>query len=177
MRHRRVLHRIAVVLVSTAVSTAFASRPVAAREPQRTSGPSSDQDIIAASNRWFAALLRNDVDTLRMLEGDDFVTIQPSPRGVMVLEKSAQLETLKKAPAPATERHRELGGVKIRHYDNIAILTATATLRGGPTGPTGMAPQAVVTEVWTNTSGRWQIVHFQPVDVPVIRSPRAGGPN
>jgi hypothetical protein len=174
VRHRGLLHPIAVALVSIAVSTAFASRPVAAREPQRASSPPSDQDIIAASNRWFTALLRNDVDTLRMLESDEFVTIQPSPRGVMVLEKSAQLETLKKAPPPSAERQRELSGIRIRHYNNMAILTATATLRGDPAGT---APQAVVTEVWTNTNGRWQIVHFQPVDVPVIRPPRAGRPN
>jgi ketosteroid isomerase-like protein len=163
-----------VVLASISVSTALASGPVAARGPQRSSSPSSDQDIIAASNRWFAALLHNDVDTLRMLESDEFVTIQPSPRGVMVLEKSAQLETLKKAPPPSTERQRELSAIRIRHYNNTAILTATATLRGDASGA---APQAVVTEVWTNTNGRWQIVHFQPVDVPVIRAPRAGRPN
>ena len=173
MIHRTLSHGLVAVLLVIGASAVLKAGSTATQ--QKANAPSADQELIAASNRWFAALLRNDVETLRMLEGNDFVTIQTTARGVMVLEKSAQLDSLKQAPAPSIERRRELGNVKIRHYDRTAILTATATLRGEPAA--GNPPQAVITEVWTNTNGKWQIVHFQPVDVPVIRSPRAGGAN
>jgi hypothetical protein len=170
MAHRRISHiagRILLIVLGASVSAV-----VAHAQQSKSTVPSAEQEIVAASDRWFDALLRNDPVALDELEGDGFMIVQHSPKGIMLLEKTAQLKSLRPV-ATRPPLRRELSRVKIRRYENVAILTATATLRN----ETSTTPpnQAVVTEIWVNEKGRWRIVHFEPLDVPAVSAPPAKG--
>jgi ketosteroid isomerase-like protein len=155
---------IALLFVSFAGSV---SGGVAAQSSSTPELSAADHDLVAASNRWFDALLRGDAETLRTLEADDFVVVQQTPRGLLVMDRAVQLRNLRTDGA-GPRLHRELNSVRIRRYGNVAVLTARAVLQRIPDGA---RTEAVVSEVWVNQNGQWRVAHFVPVDVPTLPAP------
>jgi ketosteroid isomerase-like protein len=153
-----------VLSTSTTAQQAQTAKPAQQNPPSALTA--ADQEIVSASNRWFSAMLRNDAEQLRELEADDFQIVQLTPRGIMMMDRSAQFESIKRGAVDRSSVQRELSRVKIRRYEGTAILTALATLRNTSSSTPAAAPQGVITEVWTNRDGKWRIAHFQPMDVP-----------
>ncbi|MBA3885807.1 MAG: nuclear transport factor 2 family protein [Acidobacteria bacterium] len=77
------------------------------------------------------------------------------------MDKATQLGNLRKAGDGRVKFQRDLSGVKVRAYGNVAIMTAVATFHR-PDDGAGNVSYAVTTEIWVNDGGRWRLAHFQP---------------
>lgn len=125
-----------------------------------------EQQVLAASRAWFEALMRADVEAVDRAETDNFITIQQSSKGVVVVNKEQQLAALRNSRADRVAFTRDLSSVMVRPFGSVAVLTGVAIFRGQRDGKSILS-QAVIAEVWVNEDGRWRLAHFQPTDVPV----------
>ena len=140
--------------------------PLAAQQPDAKKPDSTQQQVLAASNEWFAALMAGDLNALDRLQTDDFLAIQQGRGAVAVVTKAQQMENLRKSGADRPTFERALNAVKVREYGNVAVLTALATYKQSGPRRDGAMSRAVISEVWVNEKGRWRLAHFQPTDVP-----------
>jgi ketosteroid isomerase-like protein len=153
-------------LACAAAATLSAQRG-SPQPPGRGAAPASvEQQVLQASSEWADALYRNDLDAIDGLLADDFITVRMTQTGgVALVEKKPQLENLRQTAATRQRAVRTLERVRVRTYGQVAILTALASYKAGE--GVGQSTQAVISEVWVNTGGRWRLTHFQPA--PAIR--------
>lgn len=157
--------RRSAALLTVLVSLSIGLSSAAGQQRQGPASPSVEQQVVQASQQWFEALSRGDAAALDQFETSDFIAIQQSPQGIVMTAKTAQLETLKKG-TNRVKLQRQLGGVRVRSYGNVAVLTAIATFRGEDTSGTPINSQAFTSEVWVSEGGRWRVAHFQPINTP-----------
>jgi ketosteroid isomerase-like protein len=127
---------------------------------------SVEQQVLAASAQWFEAVVRRDAASLERLLADDFVTLQPSPAGVGIGDKSSQLKAAAQPGGLPPTLRRSLTRTQVRRYGNICFLTALATFQvDGPSGaPT--TNEALISELWRNERGGWRLSHYQTTIAP-----------
>lgn len=141
-----------------------AGRPAAAQ--QRPDVSAADQEVIAASNAWFDALAKRDATALDRLLAPDFLTIQVGPRGVGVIGKAAQVDSVRKGGGIPPSTRRTLSRVQVRTYGTTAMLTAVAAFEAdGPAGAK-LRNNAMISELWVNQGGQWRLAHYQPTNAP-----------
>ena len=151
------------VLLATAVLFVFGEYGSARAQSRSTA--SIDQQVIQASQEWFDALNRGDVEVLERVELNDFLAIQQSPQGIAVASKNDQIAGVRKS-TNRVKVARELAETQVRKYGNVAILTGVATYRGTTSAGRSLNSQAFTSEVWVNEGGKWRLAHFQPMAVP-----------
>ena len=149
-----------VLLLAAAASVGTATAKQAT--PGRSQSAGREAEVLKASEAWFDALMRGDVDALARSQTDDFLTIQQAPGGVAVVAGPEQLGNLKKAGTRPSFK-RTLTAPRVRFYGTVAILTGVATF-DGQAGGKAVQSKSVTTEVWVNRDGRWLLAHFQPTD-------------
>src|SRR5688572_12907593 len=82
------------------VSMWMAQDPTAvSAAPQVIDRSTVEQQVIRASNEWADALSRGDLEAVDRLLADDFITIQQTTGGVVLLEKPVQMDMLRKNAA------------------------------------------------------------------------------
>lgn len=170
LRYLRYLRPAAPVFgwlaVAMWVAMLMAQDPTAvSAAPQALDRSTVEQQVIRASNEWADALSRGDLEAVDRLLADDFITIQQTTGGVVLLEKPVQMDMLRKNAANRPALRRELNRAKVRNYGNVAVLTAVATFEGTRASGDAVASQAVISEVWVNERGRWRLAHFQPTTI------------
>jgi ketosteroid isomerase-like protein len=125
-----------------------------------------EQQVLAASVQWFDAVVRHDAGALERLLADDFVTLQPSPAGVGIGDKSSQLKAAAQPGGLPPTLRRSLTRTQVRRYGNIFFLTALARFQAdGPSG-TPTSNEALISELWRNEGGRWRLSHYQTTIAP-----------
>jgi ketosteroid isomerase-like protein len=163
-RARRTTAALAVLWLTLAVTLTTAGQ-----KPQEPSDPAAvERQVLEASREWFDALSAPDLEALDRLQTDDFLTVQQGPKGVAVIGKATQIESLRKSGDSRPKFERELSSVRVRAYGSVAVLTAVATFRRTGSDADGSVTQTVTTEIWVHEGGRWRLAHFQPA---VVLSP------
>jgi ketosteroid isomerase-like protein len=160
-------------LVLPAVLICAAAQPVSASQARRGAQPRAniEEQVLQASNAWADALYRNDVEAVDRLLADDFVTIQQAGTSMALIEKSVQLDSLRKTGASRPKFKRQLSRTRVKSFGNVAILTALASYEiESATAPPQKA-QALISEVWVNSGGMWRLTHFQPTAM-LTQAPR-----
>ena len=121
--------------------------------------PSATEQITALEREWSSAVIRHDEEAVSKLLADDFVGIDG--RG-FISDKTAEIEE-----ADPTASHKaslvlvgeHLSEVRVRVYDETAVLTAINTARfRSEKGESTIRYRR--TTVWVRRGGSWQCVSF-----------------
>lgn len=157
---KRIFSLVALTLVLSGLAVAQTNKKV-------------EEEVLKLEKEWFEAYLRSDVDTVDRIEADDFLVITATSQGYSPKERQmsgirSRTEAVRKRLASVT---RSLDQVKIRTYENVAIINGiNIQTRPDDTGKTSTT-KAVYTSVWMKREGRWRVVNSQFTDLPEPKPP------
>ena len=127
----------------------------------RSKGANAEQQIKEVNDRYIAAQLNNDSDSLQKLMADDFTAIRSDGS---LSTKAQEIEHIKSGAL--THEKSDIQDVKIRVYGNTAITTMLTLFKG--TIPSGKQYTGTnrSTRVWVKQQGEWKCVSYQVTRVP-----------
>jgi ketosteroid isomerase-like protein len=102
-----------------------------------------------------AAVVKGDVEALEKATADDYTLINMSGQ---MSDKAQMVSAVKAGQTKLTSD--ELSDLKVRVYDNTAVITGKADVKG-TLGGKDATDQIMFTRVYVKKDGRWQSVAFQ----------------
>jgi ketosteroid isomerase-like protein len=153
---KRNLLLIAVVFTaSLLLLRSQTNQPDHASEP-----PKSGQAFQTLEQEWADAVKRRDVEAIDRLQADEYVFTDPAGQ---VWTKTRELDTIKAGDLQIASF--ELSEVKVRLYDNTAVVTLRIVWHGKFRDTDISGPQRM-TDVFVKRDGRWQCVASQATRIP-----------
>ena len=119
----------------------------------------AEQQVREVNDRYIAAQLNNDSDSLRKFMADDFTAIRSD--GSMST-KAQEIEHIKSGAL--THEKSDIQDVKIRVYGNTAVATVRSYFKGTVNGKP-LSSTVRVTRVWVKQKGNWKCVALQSTRV------------
>jgi hypothetical protein len=113
-----------------------------------------DKIIVAVTERekeWMQAWIDKDEQKFTEILSDDFVL--SSARG-QFMNKQQWIQT---ALGPFTCTQFEWKDIKVRIYDSVAVVNSITSQKAN-VGSEDWSGDFIVTDVWVNKSGNWQVV-------------------
>ena len=122
-------------------------------------GENAEQQIKEVNDRYIAAQLNNDSDSLQKLMADDFTAIRSDGS---LSTKAQEIEHIKSGAL--THEKSDIQDVKIRVYGNTAVATVRSFFKGTVNGKP-LSSTVRVTRVWLKQKGNWKCVALQSTRV------------
>jgi uncharacterized protein (TIGR02246 family) len=115
-------------------------------------------ELVGLLKEWEAAIVSNDAGAIAEFMADDWVLVTPETG---VVERSRFLEAI--ATGHLTHAAMQSDPVRVRTYDNVAVLTVRGTNNGTFMGQPFSADEWI-TDVMMKLNGRWRCVltHLTP---------------
>lgn len=174
---------MAVVLLACYIACAYAQQ-----DPKHHKKHDEKRQIEALEEKWRAAQLAGDIQTMDGMLADDFIGISMSGQ---LNTKSQQLDRIRNHQLMLSKI--QLSDMKIKLLDTVAIVTCQAEVEGTSDGAS-MKGIYRYTRVYQHlASGEWKITSFEatrirpmktardksgdasrPVSLGVVREPRFG---
>lgn len=131
--------------------------PAATSSPDRSD---AETGVLLVQADRFRAMTENDISILDSILSDDLVYTHTTGR---VETKTEFLSALRKR---AVAYHSiEPMDVKVRIYDNTAVITGTAAMKVSA-GANDLAFSLQFIEVYENSEGRWRLLAWQSTRLP-----------
>jgi len=125
----------------------------------------TEQELQTLEQAWADAVKHRDLATIDRIQAEEYVFTDPAGR---LWTKARALETVKSGGL--TIDSFELSDVKVRLYDDTAVVTLRVVWNGQSNGVDISGPQRM-TDVFVKRDGRWQCVASQTTRIP----PRPAG--
>jgi ketosteroid isomerase-like protein len=122
-------------------------------------GGKAEQQVKEVNDRYIAAQLRNDSNSLQILMADDFMAIRSDGS---LSTKVQEIEHIKSGAL--THEKSDIQDVKIRVYGNTAVATVLSSFKGTVNGKP-LSSTVRVTRVWVKQAGNWKCVVLQSTRV------------
>jgi len=122
-------------------------------------GGNAEQQVKEVNDRYIAAQLNNDSDSLQKLMADDFTAIRSDGS---LSTKAQEIEHIKSGAL--THEKSDIQDVKIRVYGNSAVATVRSYFKGTVNGKP-LSSTVRVTRVWVKQNGNWKCVVLQSTRV------------
>jgi hypothetical protein len=110
--------------------------------------------ITKREKEWMQAWIDKDENKFNDILADDFLL--SSARGVLMTKQ----EWIKGALGPFTCEGFQWKEIKVRIYDNVAVVNAITSQKAN-VGEQDWSGDFIVTDVWVNKNGKWQVVARQ----------------
>lgn len=120
------------------------------------------QELVALQNETVHAIQMNNTAFFRRVYSDDYIGTLPGGR---VLDKSALLAVLQSSSASAKYTTFLATDIRVRIYENTAVVTCLWSARGTSDGRT-FSRQSRVTTVYVYGLRGWQAVASQETQLP-----------
>ena len=157
-----------VFILITALGLVFSQSPGQTNNPTSAAPgelQQTEQELQALEQTWADAVKHRDLATIDRIQAEEYVFTDPAGR---LWNKARALETVKSGCL--TIDSFELSDVKVRLYDDIAVVTLRVVWNGQSNGVDISGPQRM-TDVFVKRDGRWQCVASQTTRI----SPRPAG--
>jgi len=122
-------------------------------------GGNTEQQIREVNDRYIAAQLNNDSDSLQKLMADDFMAIRSDGS---LSTRAQEIEHIKSGAL--THEKSDIKDVKIRVYGNTAVASVRSYFKGTVNGKP-LSSTVRVTRVWVKQKGNWKCVALQSTRV------------
>ena len=122
-------------------------------------GGNAEQQVKEVNDRYIAAQLNNDSDSLQKLMADDFTAIRSDGS---LSTKTQEIEHIKSGAL--THEKSDIQDVKIRVYGKTAVATVRSYFKGTVNG-NPLSSTVRVTRVWVKQKGDWKCVALQSTRV------------
>jgi ketosteroid isomerase-like protein len=122
--------------------------------------PKVEQELQALEQAWADAVKHQDVEKIARMQAEEYVFTDPAGQ---VWTKARELDTIKAGDLVIDSF--ELSDVKVRLYDNTAVVTLSIVWHGQFRGNDISGPQRM-TDVFVKRNGRWQCVASQSTRIP-----------
>jgi uncharacterized protein (TIGR02246 family) len=122
-------------------------------------GGNAEQQVKEVNDRYIAAQLNNDSDSLQKLMADDFTAIRSDGS---LSTKAQEIEHIKSGAL--THEKSDIQDVKIRVYGNTAVAMVRSYFKGTVNGKP-LSSTVRVTRVWVKQKGDWKCVALQSTRV------------
>lgn len=107
--------------------------------------------ITEKEKEWMDAWIEKDVKKFNDILADDFLL--SSARGIFMTKQ----EWIKGAIGPFTCENFQWKEIKVRSYENVAVVNSI-TFQKANVGEQDWSGDFIVTDVWVNKNGKWQVV-------------------
>jgi ketosteroid isomerase-like protein len=129
--------------------------------PANTGGvQDADREVQALEQAWADAVQHQDAGKIDRLQAEEYLFTDPAGQ---VWTKSRELDTIKSGDLAIDSF--ELSEMKVRLYDNTAVVTLRVVWHGQFRGTDISGPQRM-TDVFVKRDGRWQCVASQATRIP-----------
>jgi ketosteroid isomerase-like protein len=153
---KRILPLIAVVFVASLLSGQTNKlKTVNQGEPRKT-----EQELQVLEQAWADAVKHRDIARIDQIQAEEYVFTDPAGQ---LWTKVRALDTVKSGSL--TIDSFELSDVKVRLYDNTAVVTLRVVWNGQFNGVDISGPQRM-TDMFVKRDGRWQCVASQTTRIP-----------
>jgi ketosteroid isomerase-like protein len=122
--------------------------------------PKAGQEVLALEQAWADAVQHQDVGKIDQIQAEEFVFTDPAGQ---VWTKTRELAVIKAGDLAIDSF--ELSELKVRLYDNTAVVTLRIVWHGQFRGTEISGPQRM-TDVFVKRDGRWQCVASQATRIP-----------
>ena len=130
--------------------------------PANTGGvQDADREVQALEQAWADAVQHQDAGKIDRLQAEEYLFTDPAGQ---VWTKSRELDTIKSGDLAIDSV--ELSEMKVRLYDNTAVVTLRVVWHGQFRGTDISGPQRM-TDVFVKRDGRWQCVASQATRIPL----------
>jgi ketosteroid isomerase-like protein len=155
---KRILPLIAVVFVASFLHGQTNDPQTAGRA--ESTQIAVEQELQALEQTWADAVKHQDAGKIDRIQAEEYVFTDPAGQ---LWTKARELETVKSGGL--TIDSFELSDVKVRLYDNTAVVTLRVVWNGQSNGVDISGPQRM-TDVFVKRDGRWQCVASQTTRIP-----------
>jgi len=150
---KRILPLVAIIFAASLLNGP-SNNPQTAGHVERTQA-AVEQEFQALEQAWANAVKHQDAGKMDRIQAEEYVFTDPAGR---LWTKARELETIKSGSL--TIDSFELSDVKVRLYDNTAVVTLRVVWNGQSNGVDISGPQRM-TDAFVKRDGRWQCVASQ----------------
>jgi ketosteroid isomerase-like protein len=111
-----------------------------------------EEELLKIEEAFAEAIVRNDVDGIRRLVGDEWVIVDPNGE---IVDRTRFFEVIKSGAL--THDMMESEDFRVRVYGDSAVVTAVTRTKGKFMGQE-FSTQERATDVFVRRDGRWQCV-------------------
>lgn len=140
------------VLIGVASSTVFG----------QTKKPKDEQALLKLQREWLDAYQKHDAVALERIEADDFTLTESDGK---VTTKAEDVASVRNAKPPQPDDSFDVEDVKMRFYDDAAVLIGIVILKYRNKGEI-VIERFRYTDTYVKRRGKWQVVASQLTRLP-----------
>lgn len=127
-----------------------------------TRNPKAEQELLKLQREWLDAYQKHDADALERIEADDFTLTEADGK---VTTKAEDVASIRNAKPPQPDDSFDVEDVKVRLYNDTAILMGRVILKYRNKGEM-VVERYRYTDTYLKRRGRWQVIASQLTRIP-----------